>query len=1722
MSGGGWYFGGSGGNGGYAMGAAIYIGGDIEDGAYDVREVKIVGSTFSGNTAVGGSGGLGGNEGVDGDDGPASPVYTGHTGEGYAHDIYSNAWIGIRSISSDKSEYINNSYYTLSGPHPDYSTVSVSTSDVPADGTSSSTITVTLLDIGGNPVYGDAVILAPGDGSSVISPASAVTDFSGVATFTVTDLHAETVVYTVKDTSSDTTLAPKATVTFHPGPTSASASTVTADTTHVVANGMDRCTITVTMKDVLGNPAGSGKTVTLTAGSGSSDISPTSTTTDVSGRAVFYVSSNAAQTVTYTARNTTEDVTVTQTVTVVYSQYDWIVNTLTDSNTVGTLRYAMASAPSGTTITFAPDLAGGTLSLNSTLPAINRDLTINGFGTDITISGMDLYRVSVIDSGTVSIKGITISNGHQYGINGVDMPDDNTDPEAYGQGIYGGGLLVNGGTIYMDHVTFLNNSAFGGNGGNGGSTYSWAGRGGSGGYGYGGAIYFNGGSTTITNSAFSNNSANGGSGGNGADCAGNYGGDGGNGGDGHGGAFFINSGSVTVIDSTFTDNSANGGSGGNGGTGASYAVGGENGGDGGNSFGGTIFVNTGDLAISNSQFSGNSATGGIRGTGNKSNGTPGNSDGLSIYSESSAVLASNVGFDPGPLGFYVPSTSDAALSTVIASPASVSSDGTTFSTITVTLNGSNGGSAGSGKTVVLSAGSGTSVISPSSAVTDGSGRAVFTVTDNIAETVTYTARDTTHNVTVEQTATVAFLRPEAGRSTVTVSNDAVTANGTEESSITVILNYADGAPAANKTVTLDQGSGHSVISPSSAVTDASGKAVFTVKNSYEEIVIYTAVDTNDNLTVNQTGAVTYTAYAWVVTNLSDADELGTLRYAVGNAPNEASITFQPGLDGIIELTGPLPAISRDLTIDGSGAGISVSGNGLHRVFEIGSGTVTFKDISIIDGKATGADGAGVDAAFTPGGNGEDASGAGLMISNGTVYIENVAFLDNSVTGGNGGRSADVSSGIAAQDGGSGGSAYGGAIHLDDGSLTITGSSFNGNSVVGGDGGDGGDGGIGGDGGSGGNAYGGAIHNDNGSLTVTNCIFAGSSATYGSGGAKGNTLNSGFSSHNGSNGSARGVDIYSQGGLVALSNLTLSSGISNYYNALPTNDSRSTVTASPESVGSDGVTSSTITVALQDTNGSSVGAGHVVALTAGSGSSTISPASYTTGYDGIAIFNVTDIRGETVSYTAVDSTSNVTLSQTATVEYLLPDAGLSTVAADPVVTYSNDNSSTVTVTLMYANGEPAANKAVTLAAGSGSSTISPASAVTDANGTATFTVTGINPETVTYTATCTTDNLTVTQTAAVTFPPADAAQSTVTASPTTASFASNNSSVITVGLRYANGNPAANKTVTLAAESGSSTISPSSTVTDANGTATFTVANTKAEDVTYTVIDTTDSVTLTQTVTVVFDVHTVTVDSLEDTNSPGTLRYALSTVGEGSLITFQAGLTGTIALQTQLPAIDRDLAIDGAGAGISISGNHLHRVFEVTDGTVSMKNLTIANGAMVGSDGPNAAYPEKAGAGAAGEGAGLLITDGAVSLDNVSFSNNRVVGGNGGLGQGNLHGGTGGSGAGGAIYVSAGTLTLNNCRFEGNQATGGNAGNGGVFDTWNGVRSGPRTKGASGGGGYGGAVYISTGTLTIADCTFVGNQTTGGIGGNAGRYILAGVAGPAEPGTAALFIQMLAH
>lgn len=176
------------------------------------------------------------------------------------------------------------------------------------------------------------------------------------------------------------------------------------------------------------------------------------------------------------------------------------------------------------------------------------------------------------------------------------------------------------------------------------------------------------------------------------------------------------------------------------------------------------------------------------------------------------------------------------------------------------------------------------------------------------------------------------------------------------------------------------------------------------------------------------------AATWFVTSLADNGP-GTLRQAMINAGQNAgadTITFQ--VSGTIALASALNT-SGDLTIDGAGQSITLSGNDAVSVLEVFSGTLELRDLTIANGLGTANSSGGGVSAF---------SGA-------TLRVIRCAFLNNSSAQGGGAIAAYDSAIDIADSRFVGNRVYlaggrGGAISSNGNRTTITRSSFENNTA----------------------------------------------------------------------------------------------------------------------------------------------------------------------------------------------------------------------------------------------------------------------------------------------------------------------------------------------------------------------------------------------------------------------------------------------------------------------------------------------------------------------------------------------------------------------------------------------------------------------------------------------------------------------------------------------------
>jgi CSLREA domain-containing protein len=258
-----------------------------------------------------------------------------------------------------------------------------------------------------------------------------------------------------------------------------------------------------------------------------------------------------------------------------------------DSTTdTGSLRYCVNNATSGETISFSGALNGQTITLISTNGplGIGTNLTIQGPGANLlTISGANAVGVFQINSGTVSISGLTIANGSSQGSGAIYNLGTLTlnNSTVSGNSVIGdgGGIYSDGGTVTLNNSTVSGNSATG----DGGGIFSYGGKltvsnstvSGNSAARLGGGIFTINSTATVSNNTLSGNIANSG-----------------------GGIFLV--GQLTVTQSTFSGNSA--------------------------TTGGGIATSLGSVVVSNSiMLAGDTCSG----TGCPTNGTSGNVVGVS-------------------------------------------------------------------------------------------------------------------------------------------------------------------------------------------------------------------------------------------------------------------------------------------------------------------------------------------------------------------------------------------------------------------------------------------------------------------------------------------------------------------------------------------------------------------------------------------------------------------------------------------------------------------------------------------------------------------------------------------------------------------------------------------------------------------------------------------------------------------------------------------------------------------------------------------------------------------------------------------------------------------------------------------------------------------------------------------------------------------------------------
>ncbi|HEV3340936.1 MAG TPA: hypothetical protein VG125_11285, partial [Pirellulales bacterium] len=327
---------------------------------------------------------------------------------------------------------------------------------------------------------------------------------------------------------------------------------------------------------------------------------------------------------------------------------------------------------------------------------------------------------------------------------------------------------------------------------------------------------------------------------------------------------------------------------------------------------------------------------------------------------------------------------------------------------------------------------------------------------------------------------------------------------------------------------------------------------------------------------------------FTVTNTLNDGSVGSLPWAVSQANTTAganTIKFDSSATSVfnapqtITLGGSQLELSNKTgleTITGPAVGVTISGGGLSRVFQVDAGvTASLSGLTITDGQANAeaniiAAGGGllndgttalsnctVTGNTAQGGSGHQVSGglpAGTVYIGGnsrgggisnyaTLSLTNCTVSGNTALGGTGadGGPSDSDTGVM-NTGYTGGNSQGGGI-CNNATLTMMNCTIGGNAARGGSGGRGAFGQHGGNGGIGGNCQGGGIYND-ATLTLTNCTVSGNTAQGGTGGGGGISPPVPFDSfslyggNGGIGGNSQGAGIYNKTNST-LTNCTLS-------------------------------------------------------------------------------------------------------------------------------------------------------------------------------------------------------------------------------------------------------------------------------------------------------------------------------------------------------------------------------------------------------------------------------------------------------------------------------------------------------------------------------------------------------------------------------------------------------
>ena len=367
-----------------------------------------------------------------------------------------------------------------------HSTVIASPGVVIADNVSQSTVTVTLRDATNSLVNAGTNVTwsVTGSGNTVIPAASGVTIAGGTCTFTVQSSVVGTKYVTV--TGGGTTITTSLPITFT-GPASATNSTMTVSPASLPANNTAASTVTVMLADTNNVALGSGIPVTWTvSGSGNTVSPPASGVTSVGGICMFTVRSSVAEVKTVVVSTGTISLTnliifYTPPVTLSWDPLlthtnsigsgVWDTNSLTGANW-GNSSGDVTWPNNGDTALFGTGINAGPDYFTNLVIALNAPIKVGPMAfNSFNGSSEAIYQIAGTNSLTVvGTPTIAVTSDAM-----ISCPLAGTGFTKTGAGnlilngtntTYGGGIILNGGSLEVDADGALGTGLFTYSGGN--------------------------------------------------------------------------------------------------------------------------------------------------------------------------------------------------------------------------------------------------------------------------------------------------------------------------------------------------------------------------------------------------------------------------------------------------------------------------------------------------------------------------------------------------------------------------------------------------------------------------------------------------------------------------------------------------------------------------------------------------------------------------------------------------------------------------------------------------------------------------------------------------------------------------------------------------------------------------------------------------------------------------------------------------------------------------------------------------------------------------------------------------------------------------------------------------------------------------------------------------------------------------------------------------------